>query len=265
MIQELLPFLPSAVTTEQAAVCLALIVAGVFLWMAGAVWSRGITSLIVVAGGGLLGMMLPRWTNWPLNDSAAAVLAAVILGVLAFTLSRLFVGLLLGIVMSAWVALAAWMTLRGGANWPWREQWEVANMTLPQHLQDMWFRLPDPVRKPLPYGAGTAMISALGLCLLFPRLGRVTCFSVTGVTMLFLAGLTLTASRRPDWIAQIPPGVDVQAGVLGVLALIGMLLQWQFLPSKRDVATAREREEQEQIHDAANAPPMPSTGPHKFA
>jgi hypothetical protein len=263
MVQELLPFLPPALTTEQAAICVALLLLGVFLWTAGAVWSRGILSLIAVASGGLLGMTLPRWGNWPLNDNAAAVLGAVILGVLAFTLSRLFVGLLLGIVMSGWVALAAWMTLRGGANWPWRDAWEVSNMTLPQHLVDMWSRLPDPVRKPLPYGAGTAMVSALGLCLLFPRLGRVVCFSVTGMTVLFLAALTLTASRRPDWIAQIPPAVDIQTGVLGVLVLIGMLLQWQFLPHKRDIVDARE--EQEQIHAAANQAPMPSTGPHKFA
>jgi hypothetical protein len=47
------------------------------------------------------------------------------------------------------VALALWMMMRGGATWPWREGWEVANMTLPGHLRDMWFRLPDTVRKPL--------------------------------------------------------------------------------------------------------------------
>ena len=67
MIQELLPFLPPALTTGQAAICVALLLLGVFLWLAGAVWSRGILALIAVAGGGLLGMMLPRWQNWPLN------------------------------------------------------------------------------------------------------------------------------------------------------------------------------------------------------
>jgi hypothetical protein len=188
---------------------------------------------------------------------AGAVLGAVILGLSAFTLSRLWIGLLLGVMLSAWVALALWMTLRGGATWPWREQWEVANMTFPEHLRDIWSRLPDTIRKPLPYGAGTAMISALGLSLLFPRLGRVTCFAVTGVTMLFAATLTLAASRRPDWIEQVPPRADMQAAVLVGLVLIGMLLQWQFLPSRRHLARATPQRPDEG--------PMCSTGPHKFA
>ena len=256
MVQELLPFLPQALTTSQAASCVAAIVVGVFLWMAGGVWSRGILTLAAVALGGTLGMLLPRWQNWPLNSMAASVLGAVILGLSAFALSRLWVGMTLGVVLSAWVMLALWMTLRGGANWPWREQWEVANMTLPDHLRDMWARLPDTVRKPLPYGAGTAMISALGLSLLFPRLGRATCFSVTGVTILFLAALTLVASRRPDWLMYVPPRVDVQAGILGGLALIGIVLQWQFLPSRRAVPPPPP----EQLDEG----PMPSTGPHKY-
>jgi hypothetical protein len=255
MVQELLPFIPQGLTSTQAALCVAAIVVGVFLWMAGAVWSRGILTLMAVALGGVLGMLLPRWQNWPLNTMAAAVLGAVILGLSAFALSRLWVGLVLGIVLSGWVALALWMMMRGGATWPWREGWEVANMTLPDHLRDMWFRLPDTVRKPLPYGAGTAMISALGLALLFPRLGRVTCFSVTGVTILFLATLTLVTSRRPDWLTYVPPRVDAQAAGLGVITLLGILLQWQFLPSKRDRIP-----EPQQLDEG----PMPSTGPHKF-
>ena len=209
-------------------------------------------------------MMLPRWQNWAINENATAVLGAVLLGVCAFMLSRLFVGLLLGVVMCGWVMLTAWIMLRGGANWHWREPWDTAAMTLPQHLQDMWFRLPDPVRNPLPYGAGTAMISALGLSLLFPRLGRVACFSMTGVTTLFVAALTLVSSRRPDWVEYIPSGVDIQAAILGAAVLTGMLLQWQFLPSKRDAraAAAEDEEIERSIH---NGPPMPSTGPHKFA
>ena len=263
MVQELLPFLPQALTTMQAGLCVGLILVGAFLWIAGAVWSRGILTLLAVGAGGVLGMMLPRWQNWPINENATAVLGAVILGVCAFTLSRLFVGLLLGVVMCGWVMLTAWMMLRGGANWHWREPWEAAAMTLPQHLQDIWFRLPDPVRNPLPYGAGTAMISALGLSLLFPRLGRVICFSMTGVTTLLVAALTLIGARRPDWVQYIPTAVDIQAAILGAAVLTGMLLQWQFLPSKRDAkAAARDDEEFER---AMHSPPMPSTGPHKFA
>ena len=57
MVQELLPFLPQALTTEQAAMCVAAIAVAAFLWMAGAVWSRGLLTLVAVALGGTLGMV----------------------------------------------------------------------------------------------------------------------------------------------------------------------------------------------------------------
>src|SRR5437764_233934 len=82
---------------------------------------------------------------------------------------------------------------------------------------DIWERMPGTVRRIYPYAAGTAMISALSLALLFPRLGRLMCFSATGVTIAFLAALTLMASRRPDWLDSIPPRPDAQAGALALL------------------------------------------------
>lgn len=256
MVQELLPFLPSALTTEQAAGCVAGIAVGAVLWLAGAIWSRGIVTLLAVAAGGTLGLVVPRWQNWPMNAMSASVLGAVLLGVFAFVLPRIWVGLLLGVVLACWVALAAWMLCRAGQGWIWRQQWEVENMILPEHLHDMWLRLPETVRRVLPYGAGGALLSGVSLSMLFPRLARVTCFAVTGVTIVFLSALVLVASRRPDWLGRIPPDTLTQAGILTGLALIGMLLQWQLLPSRKSAAQPEERTEE---------PPAVAAGPHKFA
>src|SRR5436189_3717 len=49
MVQELVPFLPQALTTEQAALCVAAIAMAAILWAAGAVWSRGLLTLLAVA------------------------------------------------------------------------------------------------------------------------------------------------------------------------------------------------------------------------
>ena len=261
MVQELLPYLPQASTADTTALCIAIMIVGALMWLCGAVWSRGLLTLAAVALGGTLGMMMPRWQNWPINTMAACVLGAVFCGLSAFVLPRVWVGLMLGVVLSAWVALAVWINFRGGAPWPWRAAWEVAMMTPPEHALDIWQRMPETVRRVVPYGAGTAMISALSLALLFPRVGRLMCFSAGGVTMLFLSALVLICSRRPDWLMYVPPRMDAQAAALGILVLLGMVLQWQFLPSRREVPWEPHRHDD----DGARAALPSSRVPHKFA
>src|SRR5439155_21613557 len=112
----------------------------------------------------------------------------------------------------------------------------------------------------------TAMISALSLALLFPRVGRLMCFSATGVTIAFLAALTLMASRRPDWLDSIPPRPDAQAGALALLTLIGMVLQWQFLPSRRELLGEPHRAEESTLSKRpAMSSPSPSRLPPNLA
>jgi hypothetical protein len=55
---------------------------------------------------------------------------------------------------------------------------------------------------------------------------------------------------------MIPPRVEAQAAALGVLALMGIVLQWQFLPARRFVPPPDL--------GPVDEGPMPSTGPHKF-
>src|SRR5436305_12059060 len=98
MVQELLPMLPQSIDTTMMVVCIIGVIVGWVLWAVGAVWSRAVVTLIAVAVGGAAGMLLPRWYIWPVNSMSTAVLGAVLLGVLAFVIPRLFVGLTLGIV-----------------------------------------------------------------------------------------------------------------------------------------------------------------------
>jgi hypothetical protein len=245
MVQELLPILPQALTTTQAAVCVALIVAGAFLWLVGAAWARVLVTLLAVALGGTLGMLVPRWQLWPINSMAAAVLGAVCFGVSAFLVERVWCGFVLGVVLVAWTTLGVWMNFGvGEPPIPQRTQWEVASMTPPQHARDLFERMPETVQRVLPFAAATAMVSAMALALLWPRLAKVSAFSLLGVTMLFAGALTLTASRRPDWLKLVPDQVSIQAAVLAVLALLGVVVQWQLLPAK-DAAAGEEEEARE--------------------
>ena len=262
MVQELLPFIPQAISDELAAACVVAMCVGAFLWFCGASWSRGIIALLGVSIGGVVGMMLPRVFEWPVNSMSACVLGAVALGVIAFVVERVGVGLLLGSVLSLWVILACWINCRGDQGWIWQSPDVVAKMTLIEHARDMWARTPETVRRVVPYGVGTAMISGLSIAVLFPRFARVMCFSALGLTILFVSTLTLIASRRPDWLTAVPPEPLEQAGALAVVCLIGMMLQWQLLPRRRP---ARAKREDEEDAPKDGAPTVTSSVRHKFA
>ena len=240
MIQELLPLIPQSLTTEQMLICMAGVLAGAMLWLMGAVWSRAIVTLIAVAVGGLAGELLPRWYILPVNSMAMAVLGATLCGVFAATIPRVWVGLILGIVLCAWATLGCWILLRGDAVWQARQAWEIQSMNTPQYAQDFWRRLPDPVTRVLPYAAATAMISALSLNLLWPRIGRLFMCSATGLTMMLVFGLTLVVNRAESWLKFIPPEPAMQILTLVGVLLLGMLVQWQLLPNKREERILKE-------------------------
>lgn len=235
MVQDLLPMLPQSISTTVLVLCMVGILIGWIMWAVGAVWSRGIVTLLGVAIGGAAGMLLPRWYIWPVNSMSTAVLGAVLWGVLAFVIPRLFVGLTLGVILVAWSSLAMWMILRADTPFEVRPDWQVEQMTPPEHAQDIWQRLPDPVRRVVPYSAATAMISALCLTLLWPRVGRMFMASTMGVTLIFCCGLLVVATQKPEWLKFIPPDRGIQAGILGATGLLGALIQWQFLPSRKQL------------------------------
>ena len=240
MIQELMLLIPQSLNSEQLLICTAGVLAGAMLWLMGAVWSRAIVTLIAVAAGGLAGELLPRWYILPVNSMAMAVLGATLCGVCAAMIPRLWVGLVLGVVLCAWAAFGCWVLLRGDAVWQLRQDWEIQTMNTPQYVQDLWQRLPDPVQRVLPYAAATALISALSLNLLWPRVGRVFMCSATGLTMMLVFGLTLIDNRASPWLKFIPPEPAMQILTLSGVFLLGMLIQWQLLPNKREERILKE-------------------------
>jgi hypothetical protein len=258
MVQELLPLLPDVLTSEQAVVCLLCLLAGVFLWLSGSVFSRGIVTLFAVAIGALLGMYVPRWQLWPVNSMATAVLGAVGLGLIAYLAERLWMGLTLGLVLACWASFGAWLQLRPfDYAFPQREAWQVEHLTPPQHAQDIYIRLPDEVRSILPYATGTAMLSGLAIAFLWPRLGRALGMSMLGVTTCLIFALVLVSTQHPDWLKYIPAPPTTQAGTLAGMVMMGLLAQWPFLgqrPSKQDEMPSSA------LAAPAQPPPSETTG-----
>jgi hypothetical protein len=235
MVQEIAPILPQSISSVAMALCIVGMLLGWVLWAVGAAASRWIVTWLAVAFGGFAGMMLPRWYIWPVNSMSTAVLGAVGLGVLAFVIPRLFVGLTLGAALVAWSFLGTWMLLRGDAQFVVRADWQVETMTPPEHAQDIWQRLPETVRRVVPYSTSTAMISGLALTLLWPRIGRLLMASTWGVTMIFVCGLILVYTQRPEWLRFVPEPKGAQAAILSGMVILGALIQWQLLPTRREV------------------------------
>ncbi len=103
--------------------------------------------------------------------------------------------------------------------------------------------LPEQVRRVIPYAAGGAMLSALAITLLWPRVSRTLMASTMGVTLMFVGGLILVASRKPDWLRYVPEQRGIQAGILGALVVLGALIEWQLLPVRRkEVAEPKEQQ-----------------------
>jgi hypothetical protein len=251
MVQEILTLLPGTLTTDQAVVCLLCLLAGVFFWLSGSIWSRGIITLFAVAIGALLGMYVPRWQLWPVNSMAAAVLGAVGFGLIAFLIERLWMGLTFGLVLVCWATLGTWIQQRP-ANFifPQRVAWQIENLTPPQRAYDIYMRLPIEVQNVLPYAAGTALLSGLAIAFLWPRLGRALGMSILGITMCVVFGLALVATQQPGWLQYIPAPPMTQAGMLVGLAMVGLLAQWPFL-------AARTRHHDDTPSSALAAPAQP--------
>ena len=235
LMQELTGILPQTLSAGGAAACAGIALAGTALWLLGAAWARPIATLCAVAAGGIAGIILPRCMGWPINTMATAVVGAIVLGLTGWLGHRLWVGLILGVVLSAWAALGTWIVLRGDYAWEW--------MNIPNGMIDydmlgaaraMWEHVEEPVRGALPYAAATAMVAALSMTLLFRRIGSVLSFSIAGMTLLVLAMLTLLANRQPGWLQVMPVQPAAEIGILTGAVLLGALIQWQLLPTARE-------------------------------
>src|SRR5262249_8336457 len=132
--------------------------------------------------------------------------------------------------------------LRGDAQFEVRPEWQTEQMTPPEHAKDIYQRLPDPVQRVVPYSAAAAMISALCLTLLWPKLGRLLMATSLGVTLIFLAGLELIARQESSWLTYFPPSIQGQIGMLTALVLLGMVIQWQILPTRKEAHVMDEHQ-----------------------
>ena len=231
MVQQLLPFLPQEV--GQAALIAAMFgtLVGAGLWLLGARFSRPLITLLAVSLGATIGRSVPAWTGWNVSTMATSVGGAVALGLSAFVMHRVWVGVGLGTLLAVWAALVTWITCRGGAEWAWPAV--DATTTLASFGQGLWDGLPDKVRELLPYACGGSALSGFLAALLWPRLAVVLLYSALGASLLVGMGLTAIENGRPEWITIVPAETWAQVLSLAGLVAFGAIVQWQLAPGPK--------------------------------
>jgi hypothetical protein len=226
VFQQLLPLIPQEPGSLTLVVATAGTLAGGAMWLAGARFSRPVLTLTAVALGTLIGKKLPLWCGWSVDEMGPAVGGAVILGVSAFALHRLWVGLWLGTVLSCWAALATWLIMNHDAYWAWPV---FGLSTLPHYLLLVWQQLPADVTMYLPIACGTAMLAGSTAGILWPRLGLVLMWSSAGVTLLIGTAMTAAEKFSPDIFARLPKQTWPQIATLAILIAAGAFWQWRMV------------------------------------
>jgi len=228
MLQELLPLVPPDAGQIGVGIGIGFAVVGLFLWIAGARFSRQMLTLWLVSIGAYVGKLLPIWYGWNFSPAAFAVGGAIVCGVAGYALHRFWVGLCLGSIATLWSALAVWMLRRGDFAWSWPAL--SADMTLADFGASLWTNLPEAVRLTLPYAAGAAMVSGTVFALIKPRLATVMNWSIIGSTMMLLGSLMAVESYEPAWFGKLPAELWAQLAILAAVIAFGAIVQWKIAP-----------------------------------
>jgi hypothetical protein len=224
---------------------------GLVLWLTGARFSRSILTLAAVALGTAVGAKLPLWCHWSIDGMGPAVGGAVVLGVSAYVLHRLWVGIWLGIVLAAWAVLLLWTTQYDGIHWRW-PAFDAAS-TLPQSLAVYWQGLPDTSRQLLALGGTAAMLAGILAALLWPRIGVVLLWSALGVFFMLATAAQEIARLDRAMLERLPRQTSAQLALLAGMILAGALLQYQMLPrAGKDAKSSKEKKPGSASHQPAD-------------
>jgi len=234
----LLPHRPDSITMI-AAVIGSLI--GLIMWIAAARFSRPILTLAAVALGTSVGMKIPLWAHWAFEPMAPAIAGAIVLGVSAYILHRVWVGMWLGAFLAIWTALVLWATRGTDLHWHWT-QYDPAQ-TLPQYLAALWQNVPMAIRQCLVVASAAAMVIGISAALLWPRVGIALLWSSAGVSLLLPAAATALSKLDPAALRHLPRQTSDQLALLAGIIGLGAIFQWRMIAAGHPAAANSDHAE----------------------
>lgn len=236
MVHELLELLPPDVSTLMLWVAIGGVVVGAGLWLAGSRISRGLITLMLVAGGALAGLRLPGWMGWEIDPMGPAVVLALVLGLSGFVLHRMWIAAGLGLTLAAWAVLACWVAwgdpaaIESVIESTVESSWASADQqpTFNQWVANIRESQPPILWQVLPWAAGIAVLSGIAVGLVWQRIALILLYSLVGVSMVVGLGMLLVQARQPAWIDRLPQQTWIQLSIVAALVVLGMAAQWRF-------------------------------------
>jgi hypothetical protein len=238
---------PAFLPGISAGLAAALACGGAILWLSGAVWSRSIITLTLVATGTWIGMRMPGWCGSHIDGMAPAIGGAIVLGASGYLLHRAWIGIVLALMLAAWAGAGTWMWM----DWQSRVQTAMADhleapretvsvsatSTLAAAKSLVESHLADNALAKMAYqfvctgklAVGAAVVGLLVgamIAVRWARLSGALAWSLLGLTLALLMGVNAVGQARPTLLARIPEGAIPQAAGLVVLAAIGTALQY---------------------------------------
>jgi hypothetical protein len=245
MLREVIALMPRGVSERPPEMFLAAAGAGALLALAGGRFSRSLVTLFAVALGAFLGLRLPGLMGWQLDAIGAAFCGAIVLGLSAFVLHRAWIGALLAALAGGLGGTVAWIARAPGAKWTLPEI--DLSQSAPDILSAVWRSLPKPLFPFLPMTIGIAIGIAVILACVWPRLARVSFFSILGCGILSIAGTIAAQKLWPQVYDRFPKNPLIELAAFVGLVTITSALQWLVLPK-----VARQRSAGSQkLHDAS--------------
>jgi hypothetical protein len=201
--------------------------AGAILWLAGSRFSRSLVTLLAVSVGAAVGMHLPGWFGWPIEGMGLAVGGAMVLGFSGFLLHNTWVGISLSGLLAAWAGTIAWAVAGGGEafHFQWPEIDPSAQAS--EVLAAIWRAMPGDLPWVMPCAVAGALVTGVTVTVFWPRLARVLAYSVAGLSLLVVAGVWAMQMSHPQWLASLPRDFPTQMGLLLLLVMVGVLIQWR--------------------------------------
>jgi len=215
--------------------------AGAVLWLAGSRFSRSLVTLLAVSLGAVIGIHLPGWFGWSVDSMGVAFVGALVLGLTGYLLHTTWIGMTLSLILALWAGVAAWLTFGGGEQMQWPSVDPSAGVEVV--LSNVWKSLPGELPKVMPLAIALALAGGVAITLLSPKLGRILTYTMVGLSILVVMGVTAMRMSRPDWLVMLPRSFPTQATILVGMVVVGVLIQWRLTPVGRITAEAGDAKE----------------------
>jgi hypothetical protein len=241
-----LSILPGVLPAISGTLAMALAGIGVILWLGGAVWSRSLVTLILVAIGTWIGMRMPGWAGWRIDGMGPAIGGAIVLGAAGYLLHRAWIGLVLAMVLAAWAGGGVWIAMdrQGGDALARADHLDAPRETVSvsasttlsafgRGVGEQWQKV-EPLLQPRTnqFVLGAAVLGLLVggmVAVRWPRLSQAMAWSLLGITLAVTMGTVVIQKSKPDLMDRLPARaaqpISQFAGIL-LLAVVGTALQY---------------------------------------